>query len=149
MFVFEAHTITRSEFPLVVTNIVDPILRLVARHPPYLPYQTIFVARKIALSVFIAVAQIAPQFRRSAAPKTSAENQLYQVDHMITNVSRDAHRLLELEVVPFMGDPDMEKRLREQLKGWLVQNEVRNDPGVSAAIRRALERKRLGEEESE
>jgi hypothetical protein len=147
MLVFEAHTITRSEFPLVVTKVVDPVLRLVARHPPYLPYQTITVARKIAVSIFIAVAQISPQFRKPAAQGTSLERQQQEMNYLLMAVNQDARRLMELEVVPFMGDPDMEKRLREQLKTWLVQNEIRNDPGVSAAIERALERKRHSIEE--
>jgi hypothetical protein len=149
MFVFEAHTITRPYFPIVITRLIDPVSYHIARHAPYLPYQAIVVARKIAVSMFIAVAQIAPQFRRAAAARESPEAQAQQVGHLLGAIDNDAKRLLELEIVPYVNDTELEARLKGQLKTWLVQNEIRNDPGVDAAIRRVLDRRRMGEEDLE
>lgn len=143
---FEAHTITRPYFPIVLTRLINPVSYHVARHAPYLPYQAIIVTHKIAVSVFIAVAQIAPQFRKAAVAQESPEAHARQVERLVGAIDHDAKRLLELEMVPFVNDMGLEARLKGQLKTWLVQNEIRNDPGVDAAIRRVLDRRRMGEE---
>ena len=57
--------------------------------------------------------------------------------------NQDAQRLLALEHAPFVHDERREAALRERLMAWLVQNEVRNDAGVSAAIRRVIERRNM------
>ena len=53
----------------------------------------------------------------------------------------DSQRLLALEHTPFAGDARQEGIMKERLIEWLVQNEVRNDPAVSAAMKKAIERR--------
>lgn len=53
----------------------------------------------------------------------------------------DSQRLLALEHMPFAGDHGAEGRMKERLVEWLVENEVRNDPTVSKAMKAAIERR--------
>jgi len=55
--------------------------------------------------------------------------------------SQSAQSLLGLEVAPFVHDQVVEERLKQQLKSWLVQNEIRNSPGVQKAIKKVVERR--------
>jgi hypothetical protein len=144
LFVFEAHTITRSTFPAITSRLLDPILRLTAQRQPYLPYQAIIVARKIAVSIFIASSQIAPVLR----PQNDVDTPQAQQQHLDQALGRtrlidqEAQRLVQLETAPFLDDGQLERRLKGQLKAWLVGNEIKNDPGVHAAIQTAINQRR-------
>ncbi|KAF2671425.1 membrane associated DnaJ chaperone-like protein [Microthyrium microscopicum] len=144
LLIFEAHTISRPTFPLPL-RLLNPLTPLL-NHAPYLPYQAIALARRIALSVFIAVSQIAPQLRR-AAPVADTQQSLSGLYALANELDGDAARLLRLETVPFLDDEELEARLKRQTKAWLVQNEIRNDKGVDQAIRAVLARRMEAEME--
>ena len=55
---------------------------------------------------------------------------------------QEVTRLMGLELSPFAGKQSSMRELRSSLKEWLVQNTVRNDPEVKAAINRVLNRRR-------
>jgi hypothetical protein len=129
---------------LIAEKFLNPIIELVADRRGYLPYQTIAVVRRVAVSLFIAAAQIAPQFQRPMELSDSSEhqqqvlNQLLAVTH---EVDSDSQRMLNLETTPFLGDEALETRLKSSLTSWLVQNEIRNTTEVQSAIRRVVEKK--------
>jgi hypothetical protein len=149
MFAFELHTITRPTMPFAR---LAPLLTLV-RGAPYLPYQAIAVARRVALACFVAVAQIAPRLAAGAGPASPAsvrDDDVRARDAVLARLlaaareaDADAVRLLRLEAVPFAGrdDDGLAERFRGRLASWLVGNEIDSDPGVQEAVRRAVERR--------
>lgn len=147
LFVFEAHTVTRTTFPAITSRLIDPILRLAAQRHPYLPYQAIIIARKMAVSLFIASGQIAPQLRSPKDVDTPQAQQqhLDQAWGRTRSIEQEVQRLVALETAPFLDDGQLGRRLKSQLKAWLVANEIKNDPGVHAAIQNAINRRRDAE----
>jgi hypothetical protein len=136
---------TRPEYPRILTYVLNPLFKLSRAHPPYLPFQLTKLARQTGFSFFIAVNQLAPWW--SATPtngvqEEAVQNQLLsQIKRIVGATNQDSQRLLALEHAPFAGNARSETAMRERLVEWLVQNEVRNDPGVSAAMKRAVERR--------
>jgi hypothetical protein len=149
MFAFELHTITRPTMPLAS---LAPLLTLV-RGAPYLPYQAITVARRVALATFVAVAQIGPRLASGpVSPANVKDDDVRARDAVLQRLlatardaDADAVRLLRLEAVPFAGrgreDDGLAARFRGRLASWMVANEIDSDPGVQEAVRRAVERR--------
>jgi hypothetical protein len=148
MFAFELHTITRPTMPFAR---FAPLLTLV-RGAPYLPYQAIAVARRVALACFVAVAQIAPRLAAPSAASAAVvgDDDVQARDALLLRLlatareaDADAVRLLRLEAVPFAGQEQsgLAGRFRGQLASWLVANEVASDAGVQEAVRRVVERR--------
>src|ERR1700760_4684978 len=101
---FEAHTVTRPGFPIIAEKLVNPLLGLITDRTGYLPYQTISIIRRIVVSLFIAGAQIAPQFRRPAALSDSPEHQQQALNQLLAvtrEIDGDAQRMLDLETTQF------------------------------------------------
>jgi len=146
LFIFETHTVTRPTFPLLARHFFNPLLNLFAR-PGYLPFQTLAIVRRICVSLFIAAAQIAPQFRATAGPAADspeAERQAFgQLLQVAAEIDGDAGRMLGQQFAPFKGDGEMEERVKGAVVSWLVQNEIRNERGVQTAIKRVVEKKNL------
>jgi hypothetical protein len=150
MFIFETHTISRPHFPVFLTTFINPVLMRLGNRQPYLPFQAILVARRIAVSAFIAVSQIAPRLMQgqpSANTPQAQQQSLNKLHGIVQTMDKDADRLLQLETVPFFNDDELETRLKMQLKSWLVQNEVRNAPEVDRAIQNVLSRRLAADEE--
>jgi hypothetical protein len=151
LFVFETTAITRPHFPMLLTSVINPLLQALRLRPAYLPFQLIAIAQSAALSIFIAISQLAPAFKTPATAgaddKEAQQQQMNQLMGIAAMTQQDTQRLLGLEVAPFKENANAEKRLKEQLKVWLVQNELRNEAGVNAAIRRVAERRNAGTEE--
>jgi len=152
IMVFEMYTVTRPFHPPILTYFINPILRRVTPHHPYLPFQALSLARKVSLSIFIAINQLAPQYKPQAGAAGSkndaaANEQIDRLTHLGRALDAETKRLLALEMSPFRDDHQMEGRARDQLKAWLVRNEIRNDAGVSAAIKQAIQRRSQGSEE--
>jgi hypothetical protein len=151
---FEFHTVVRPDFPPVIAKIASPVMALLAKRPAYLPFQAIAIARRIAISVFVAVAQLAPQWKAAAgATKDTDKERQEQLNKLMATAAEvdvATTRMVQLEAVPFMGASEgSEERLKSSLINWLVHNEVRNDSGVQRALSRAIERRNRGEPEPE
>ena len=158
MFVYETKTLMSPTFPLLATLSRHPLSITLLRHPPYLPFHLIQIARRINVSVFIAVNQIGGTWNRSP-PSSSLSSPTDDDDDMVDSpqliaaamqklraiireADRDALRAVQMEIVPFVpGDSQLRDRLKRSLTAWLVRNEIRNDPGVVEAMRRAVERR--------
>ncbi|KAI1140417.1 hypothetical protein F5Y05DRAFT_316862 [Hypoxylon sp. FL0543] len=149
--VFELHTITRPSFPRFLEHVVNPILTRFTSHPPYLPFQAIILARKLSITLYIAFSQIGPllwpQDQQGMKPAEKSEKQLSQnldrLEQTARSMDTDAARLMELEMSPFAGDPEVIQSMRSKLKEWLVQNTIRADPMVKDALGRSFQKRRV------
>lgn len=152
LFLFEMHTVTRPSYPPLISKIINPMFSRLMAHPPYLPFQTLALARKACVTFFIALSQIGPllstsfsQPRASAAldPELAARQQLQRLDVLARGIDAEATRLMGLEMAPFAADEHTLAEVRAKMKEWLVQNTVRGDPEVRDAIGRVLQRRRV------
>lgn len=152
LFVIELHTATRPAFPWVLTEVVNPFVLATGIRKPYLPFQMITLLRKLTLTFFIAMSQLGPllQDPRQAAAEQDGpgvpSQQLDRVDALTKQADDEVQRLVSLELMPYVQTdqmpPTISRDLRTTLKEWLVQNTIRNDPEVSGAIKRVLDRRR-------
>ncbi|KAI0913862.1 hypothetical protein F4824DRAFT_237198 [Ustulina deusta] len=146
--VFEAHTVMRPRFPAFVETVVNPFLVRFTSHAPYLPFQVVALARRVAIAIYIAIGQLGPVLRagrdqEAAAEEKALQQNLERLEHTAKFMDADATRLMELEMAPFAGDPDVVKDMRAKLKEWLVQNTIRADPMVRDALGRSLQKRRV------
>ncbi|KAI1466030.1 uncharacterized protein F4812DRAFT_94114 [Daldinia caldariorum] len=155
--VFELHAITRPTFPRLLTALVNPLLARFSRHPPYLPFQAVALARKLSITLYIAFSQLGPLLHppnQSGAgaggvkyPAEASEKALLQslerLEHTARSMDVDAARLMELEMAPFVGDAQVIGSMRTKLKEWLVQNTIRADPMVKDALGRSFQKRRV------
>ncbi|KAF2967093.1 hypothetical protein GQX73_g6467 [Xylaria multiplex] len=145
---FEAHTVMRPRFPAFVEMLVNPFLVRFTSHAPYLPFQVIALARRIAIAIYIAFGQLGPILQAGPDQEVAAgEKALQKNFENLENVAKfmdlDATRLMELEMAPFAGDPEVTKDMRSKLKEWLVQNTIRADPMVRDALGKSLQKRRV------
>ncbi|KAK7510394.1 membrane associated DnaJ chaperone-like protein [Phyllosticta citriasiana] len=147
MVVFEAHTITRPEFPFMISKVINPLFAMFKLHPPLLPFQLRTIARRFIISLFIAMTQIAPVFsdpgREAQDTQKAQQQQLDRLSQITALADRDAQALLTLETMPFTSE-DGKVDLRGKVKDWLVQNSIRSDRVVRDAMGNALRRRREG-----
>lgn len=149
LFMFELHAMTRPSYPKLLTKLLNPVLVAFRARPPYLPFQFLSLARKIVMTVFIAITQIGPLLQQSMGPP-SADNsavqgvQLDRLDMIANSADQELSRLLGLELTPFAVDPAAMQELRTAMREWLVNNTLRNDGQVRNALGQALERRRAG-----
>ncbi|KAI9682161.1 MAG: hypothetical protein M1817_000215 [Caeruleum heppii] len=149
---FEFSTITRPYTLPVLTSFLNPLISKLTAHPPYVPFQSLILIRKLVLTLFIAFSQLGPLLSEPAPSPTPATKPASAKDHEAQQLSRlagltaatdfEATRLLGLEMSPFAGDDEGLGRVRGRMQEWLVQNTVRADPEVRDAVGRVLVRKR-------
>ncbi|KAI6836599.1 membrane associated DnaJ chaperone-like protein [Hortaea werneckii] len=146
MYVIEVHTMMRPDFPMALTSIINPVLVSTGLRRAYLPYQMLTLLRKLAVTFFIAMSQLGPILKGPQTGEASADSispqQLEKLDVLARATDQEINRLMGLELMPYMSDEGTKKDLRSSLKDWLMQNTVRNDPEVKAAIGAVLERRR-------
>ncbi|KAI1421099.1 hypothetical protein F5Y12DRAFT_769649 [Xylaria sp. FL1777] len=141
---FEAHTVMCPRFPAFLDTLVNPFLVRFTSQAPYLPFQAIDFARRVALAISIAIGQLAPVLRpANAADDKALEQNLDRLEQTAKTMDADAMRLMELEMAPFVGDSEVVKEMRSKLKEWLVQNTIRADPMVRDALGRSLQKRRV------
>ncbi|KAI1763992.1 hypothetical protein GGR53DRAFT_341351 [Hypoxylon sp. FL1150] len=152
--VFELHVISRPTFPAFLQGFVNPLLSNLTAHPPFLPFQVISLARRLSVTLYVAFSQIGPLLQPAqpgqpagAKPEQTEEKALLQnldrLEQTARSMDVDATRLMELEMAPFAGDPEVIGSMRSKLKEWLVQNTIRADPMVKDALGRSLQKRRL------
>ncbi|KZF24311.1 hypothetical protein L228DRAFT_94160 [Xylona heveae TC161] len=155
LLVFEVHTVTRPYFPPISSKLVTPVLSVftLRRRVAYLPFQQLVLARKITLTLFIALGQLGPLFQLQAPPSsngaakdpksiTQQNQQLNRLEQFSRAADFEATRLMGLEMAPFAGDTQALREVRAKLKDWLVQNTIRADPEVRDAVGRVMNRRR-------
>ncbi|KAI1822145.1 hypothetical protein F4861DRAFT_419137 [Xylaria intraflava] len=143
---FEAHAVTRPRFPVFVKELVNPLLVRFTSHAPYLPFQVVTLARHACIAIYIAFGQLGPILqtgRAQQAGEKALHKNLAWLEQTVQSLDADAARLMELEMAPFAGDPEIVKDMRSKLKEWLVQNTIRADPMVRDALGRSLRKRRV------
>ena len=153
LFCVEMGVLMSPEWPGVLTVFVNPVLVATGVRTPYLPYQMLTLLRKLSVTFFIALNQLAPILSldpanpaASTAKSSSASDippqLLDKLDILTRTTDAEISRLTGLELSPFLGERQRMRELREGLREWLVQNTVRNDPEVKGAVGRTLARRR-------
>ena len=151
LFAVEVYTVSRPTFPAVLTSVVNPFLTATKLRQPYLPFQMLTILRKVAITIFIALAQLGPILQGPNATQNGdsiTPQQLDRLDALAKTADQEVTRLMGLELSPFAGEQSSMRELRSGLKEWLVQNTIRNDPEVKAAINQVLNRRRQEGERS-
>lgn len=164
LLLLELHTITRPEHPRFLTGLVNPFLTgflnplyafwspLGLAHPPYLPFQAVLLARKLSITLSIALNQVVPfltaetrggrlQLRKQGSEEARAAKSLEELERMALGVDEDANRMVKMELAPFVGDPQVLAGLRDKMQRWLVDNTVRSDPMTKDALQKFKRRR--------
>ncbi|KAF4982872.1 hypothetical protein FZEAL_1568 [Fusarium zealandicum] len=147
---FELHAVTRPDFPLFIDAVNSVIMR-VSSLPPYLPFQVISLARRLTITIYIALSQIGPllavQFGGPQKSEEDADKTLHQslsrLETLAKQLDGDAMRLLDMEMAPYRGDAEATSNLQGKMKEWLVQNTIRADPMVRDAMGTSLRKRRV------
>ncbi|KAI9880799.1 MAG: hypothetical protein M1830_000235 [Pleopsidium flavum] len=147
LLTFELHTLTRPDSTAL--SAMNLIFQALTKHPAYLPFELLILARKATITVFIAISQLGPLLQdpqRALLQHTEFAQQ--QQLNRLTQVARgneiEATRLLALDMAPFTGDEQALKDVRGKMKEWLVQNTIRADPEVRDAVGKVMGRRREG-----
>lgn len=161
LLLLEAHAVTRPAHPWLLTRLVNPALALLwapgaaaAAHPPYLPFQAILLARKLSITLSVALNQVVPyltaetrggrlQLGGAAGGDDGARaaRSLDELERVARGVDDDADRVVKMELAPFAGDPQVLAGLRDKMRRWLVDNTVRSDPMTRDAMQRFKRRR--------
>lgn len=164
LLVFELHTITRPSHPWFLSGVVNPLLTRALNpvfsfwapalvHPAYLPFQAVALARKLSITLIIALNQVVPyltadtrggrvQLQRRGTEEARARQSLDELEKMVHSVDENATRAVKMELAPFAGDPRLLDVLRDKMRRWLVDNTVRNEPMTRDALQRTIARRR-------
>lgn len=148
--VFELHTVSRPTFPYIVDKYLNPFLTTFTKHPPYLPFQLISMARKICITMHIAFSQIGPMLSppepsavpTNSTPEAHLQEQLNRLDGATQALDTEVGRLMGMEMSPFVGDAQAVSGVKNKVKEWLVQNTIRNDPEVRDAMGTLFKKRR-------
>lgn len=145
MFAIEVSVMTRPTFPAFLTSFVNPVLESTGLRQPLLPFQLLTLLRQFALTIFVAISQLEPLLRGPSMPLSDqiTAQQMDRVNTLAVAADQEVARLFNFELTQFGADAGSDQALRSSLKEWLVQNTVRNDPEVRAAVEQAFERRRV------
>ena len=149
--VVELQVVTRPAPPAWLASGLNPILTTLTGHPPYLQFQIVSLLRKLCITLYIALSQIGPllnpqaqQERKIAEGGEAALHEgLHRLEVVTRSLDADAARMLEMELNPFAGDPDVLANLRGKIREWLVQNTIRADPMVRDALGNSFKKRRI------
>ncbi|KAJ3477826.1 hypothetical protein NLG97_g8733 [Lecanicillium saksenae] len=147
----EVTVATRPTFPAAL-NVLNAVLARLSGLPPYLPFELVHLARKITLTVYIALSQIGPiilaQLNPNAEKGVEDEDKalregLLRLEGLTRQMDADAARLIDMELTPFKGDEEMAVKMRTKMREWLINNTIRSDPMVKDALGNSFRKKRV------
>lgn len=137
---------TRPYTSPLLTHYINPLVTSFTNHAPYLPFQSILLARKLVVTLFIAFSHLGPLLTDPSSPKNApaktVKEQLERVAVRMQATDFEASRLLGLEMAPFAGDAAALSSLKARMQEWLVQNTIRADPEVRDAVGKILNKRR-------
>lgn len=154
VLVFEAHVITRPVHPAVLTNFINPVITTFTAHPPYLPFQAVALARKLSITLTIALGQLGPYLtadtsggrvafqHKGVSEEARLKKSIEQLESTVAGIHQDVGRALDMELTPFKGQPELKQSLQAKMKDWLVNNTIRMDPMVKHAMTQSIRRRR-------
>ncbi|KAM3521724.1 hypothetical protein MY4038_008927 [Beauveria bassiana] len=152
----EVTVATRPAFPAPL-RALNAVLGRVAGLPPYLPFELVHLARKVTLTVYIALSQIGPIVLAQMVPASAAaaadkgvededkamRDGLLRLEGLTRQLDADAARLIDMELTPFKGDEDMAGKMRAKMRDWLINNTIRSDPMVKDALGQSFRKRRV------
>ena len=154
--VCELILVTRPEAPSVLRT-VNSVVELLPAHGPYLQFQAIDLMRRLAVTLYVGLAQLGPllqaEFGQKGAGLADADdgmalaNALAKLDETAKSVDAEASRLWAMELAPYSGDSAAISMLERSSAQWLVTNTIRADPTVKDALAASF-RRRTGEVET-
>lgn len=148
LFAVEIYVMTRPHFPTTLTNVINPFLVSTGLRPPYLPFQILELLRKIAVTFFIAMAQLGPLIKNPNSKPSAPDSTVVTAQHVdrleALSKATDAEitRLMGLELAPYASEDPTLKPLRGSLKEWLIHNTIQNNPDVKRAMNEVFARRR-------
>lgn len=145
LFCAEITIMTRPEWPALLTQLVNPALVATGVRAPYLPFQLLSLLRKLTVTFFIALGQLSPLLQEPTEAKTGdgvTPPMLDRLDALASTADQEVTRLTGLELSPFISERSHMRDLKSGLREWLVQNTIRNEPDVKAAVAKTLSRRR-------
>ena len=159
VFAFELFVVTRSGFPKILTDAINPFFELLAsvtnkttrqQSPAYLPFQLVALVRHISVTTYIAFNQLGPLLRQAnyipegkQEEERALEHGLEGLEQSVAALDAAAGRLVDMEMTPFVGDTEALGSLKGKVRDWLVQNTVRADPLVKDSIGASMRKRRL------
>ncbi len=149
----EVTVATRPSFPAPL-GALNAVLGTASRGgvPPYLPFELVHLARKITLTVYIALSQIGPIITAQLNPHAdkgvededkALQAGLLRLEGLTRQMDADAARLIDMELTPFKGDEEMAGRMRTKMREWLINNTIRSDPMVKDALGNSFQKRRI------
>lgn len=159
-FYLLTHEIPSLQIPLVLSTLLGGLSRLTGLSnvlPPHLlPFQILQISTQLAISLNIFISQISGLFPSMNLPADgtlnpsqlgqylfSLNNALSQIQANTTRLDGEATSLLDLQFVPYKGQPRHVAELRRGMKDGMITSTIRQHPEVQQALRNALQRKKL------
>ena len=108
------------------------------------------LARKVSLTISIALSQLGPYFQRAStqAPNAIDPMRLSRLEQLALANEVEATGLLKMEMIQHAEGEETTRELKVGIRDWLVQNTIRVDPGVRQAISSATERRKRERDEA-
>jgi hypothetical protein len=147
LFVIELYVMTRPHFPTTLTKFVNPILIATNARSPYLPFQILELLRKIAVTFFIAMAQLGPLVKgpqpvAASGGSVVTAQQVDRLEALSRATDQEITKLMGLELAPFASEDSSMGALRGSLKEWLIHNTIQNNSDVKGAMNDVFARRR-------
>ena len=147
--IFEGITVTRPYPTPFVTRLLNPFFAHILHQPRYLPFQQLVFARKILITLTLALNQLGPLLAGAeigaAPPKPPTEiEQLDRLDRMARSIEAETTNVMALDMLPFVADEAGANDLNARIKEHLVNHAVRADPEVRNAVGEVMKRRRVG-----
>jgi DnaJ-domain-containing protein 1 len=153
--VLELVLVTRPAAPRALDALNAVLAAAWPAHGPFLQFQAIALARRLAVTVYVGLAQLGPLLQAElgvhragaagsaeAADGIALADALGRLDAAAAAVDKEAERLWEMEMAPYEGDREVLQALRGRMAQWLVTNTIRVDPMVKDSLGSAFRRRR-------
>lgn len=110
-----------------------PLLPALPLLKPLLAFEQSALARKIAITSFVALNQLGPGLGAKES-KVGLEEDLEKVVKTLAIVKAEAAKAQQTEFLPFEKDLVTQKTLEKKISSFLAESAIRNDPEVRAAV---------------
>ena len=151
LLTFELHLVSRPNFPAILTGF-NAVLSRLTTHPPLVPFQVIAMARRLTVTIYIALTQLGPlvqmhfmgDLQKPIEEESKALREgLERGEILSRQLNEDAARLMDMDLAPYKGDAEATSNLKGKIREWLVQNTIRADPMVRDALGTSFRKRRI------
>ncbi|KAJ5175554.1 uncharacterized protein N7482_001431 [Penicillium canariense] len=110
-----------------------------------LPFQSLAIARRAAITLHIFISQVAPPSARTGKGEILSPQTMQRMGQLVQTSRKtdfEATRLMQLGLAPFRGDRESVSALRRGMKEGLILGGVRSSPEVQRAVAQVIERRK-------